>query len=358
MVNLDKRILYLDQLRSLAIFCVIVGHVCTFFGEGSYGNWMVSTTLISIVRIGVPLFLMVSGALLLNREMDMKIFFKKRARNVVVPFICWTVIFSIFGLIYFKGFTGYELSVKYFVDVLFGFKGVSTVSWFIWFLLGIYLLIPVLNSFILDKGFDGAKYLLFLIFLFSILFSVGFFTDEITNLFRTIYYFVYAIAYYILGYFIQNYKFDLSDEKLTVIGFILFIFGAACNFYSMYVLGYGNWGINKLDFFNIFVVIETVGVFLMFKYFNVKMISSRLKPLKETFLANLVVSYSTCTFGIFFLHWVIVNYIAYNPFFDQFRVGKAYIWIPLFSVLIALLSWAIIYVLSKIPILKICSGVK
>ena len=123
-------------------------------------------------------------------------------------------------------------------------------------------------------------------------------------------------------------------------------------------MGYGNWTINKLDFFNIFVIIETTGVFMAFRYFNVKMISSKLKPLKETFMAKLVISYSMCTFGIFFLHWVLVQYIAYNPFFDQFRVGKTYFWIPFFSICIALLSWAIIWILSKIPILKICSGVK
>ncbi len=358
MVSLDRRILYLDELRSLAIICVIIGHVCTFFGKGSYGNWIVSTSLISVVRIGVPLFLMVSGALLLNRQQEMKVFFKKRARSVVVPFICWTVIFSIFGLVYFSNFAGYELSINYFVNVLFGFMGISSISWFIWFLLGIYLLIPILNSFIQDKGFDGAKYLLFIIFLFSILFSVGFFTDEIKNLFRPIYYFINGIAYYILGYFIQHYKFNISDKRLALIGFVLFIIGAICNFYSMYVLGYGSWQINKLDFFNIFVVIEASGIFLLFKYFNFKMINQKFKNVKETFLAKLIVSYSTCTFGIFFLHWVIINYIAYNPFFNQFKVGKAYIWIPLFSILIALISWAIIYILSKIPVLKICSGVK
>ena len=75
MVNLNKRILYLDQLRSLAIICVIIGHVCTKFGEGSYVNWMFSTAVISIVRVGVPLFLMVSGALLLNRKLKMSVFF-------------------------------------------------------------------------------------------------------------------------------------------------------------------------------------------------------------------------------------------------------------------------------------------
>ncbi len=358
MVNLNKRILYLDQLRSLAIICVIIGHVCTFFGEGSYVNWMFSTAVISIVRVGVPLFLMVSGALLLNRKLKISVFFKKRARSVVVPFICWAAIYSIFGLLYFSYLPSYEPTLQYFIDVFFGFKGVSSILWFIWFLLGIYLLIPILNSFILDKGFEGANYLLLLIFVFSILFSVGFFTDPLKNLFRSIYYFVNAIAYYILGYYIHNKKFNCSHEKLVVIGFILFIFGALCNFYSMYSIDYGSWSINKLDFFNIFVIFEASGVFLMFRYFNVKMISKKLKPLKETVFAKLVVSYSTCTFGIFFLHWLIVNYMAYNRFFEQFKVGKAYIWIPIFSLAIILLCWAIIWILSKIPILKICSGVK
>ena len=107
MVNLNKRILYLDQLRSLAI--------------------------ISIVRVGVPLFLMVSGALLLNRKLKMSVFFKKRARSVVVPFICWAAIYSIFGLLYFSYLPSYEPTFQYFIDVFFGFKGVSSILWFMVF---------------------------------------------------------------------------------------------------------------------------------------------------------------------------------------------------------------------------------
>ena len=66
MVNLNKRILYLDQLRSLAIICVIIGHVCTFFGEGSYVNWMFSTAVIfmsQLYSILLMYFLVLKGFL-------------------------------------------------------------------------------------------------------------------------------------------------------------------------------------------------------------------------------------------------------------------------------------------------------
>lgn len=94
---------------------------------------MFSTAVISIVRVGVPLFLMVSGALLLNRKLKMSVFFKKRARSVVVPFICWAAIYSIFGLLYFSYLPSYEPTLQYFIDVFFGFKGVSSILWFMVF---------------------------------------------------------------------------------------------------------------------------------------------------------------------------------------------------------------------------------
>lgn len=72
-----KRIFYLDQIRALAIVLVVLNHTCSMFIKsqdiGTIG-WLFPTICQGINILGVPLFLMISGALLLNREYELKDF--------------------------------------------------------------------------------------------------------------------------------------------------------------------------------------------------------------------------------------------------------------------------------------------
>ena len=68
-----KRILYLDEVRSLAIMLVVIGHVSRLFSYDFY-SWLFCSGVFSLTRIGVPLFFTVSGSLLLTRKYEVKKF--------------------------------------------------------------------------------------------------------------------------------------------------------------------------------------------------------------------------------------------------------------------------------------------
>ena len=67
-----ERIAYLDFLRCLAIFLVILLHtlVPVVTNTGVYGapSWKLCVALDALTRVGVPLFFMLSGYLMLSRE--------------------------------------------------------------------------------------------------------------------------------------------------------------------------------------------------------------------------------------------------------------------------------------------------
>ena len=73
-INGRNRIFYLDEIRALAILLVILCHIvrefCQIRPAGSLG-WISLAPLIDLGVIGVPLFLMISGALLLNRDYEL-----------------------------------------------------------------------------------------------------------------------------------------------------------------------------------------------------------------------------------------------------------------------------------------------
>lgn len=68
-INGRNRIFYLDEIRALAILLVMMCHIirefCIIRPAGSLG-WSASAVLIDLGVMGVPLFLMISGSLLLK----------------------------------------------------------------------------------------------------------------------------------------------------------------------------------------------------------------------------------------------------------------------------------------------------
>lgn len=62
-------------------------------------NVFVSNLFHAFQGIGVPLFVLLSGALLLCKQESPLVFLKKRMVRVLIPFLSWSVI--LFGIYYF-----------------------------------------------------------------------------------------------------------------------------------------------------------------------------------------------------------------------------------------------------------------
>lgn len=349
-----KRILYLDEVRSLAIILVVLGHLIRQFSH-DFASWQICSGVFSLTRIGVPLFFTVSGALLLTRKHDIKSFLEKRFKRVFLPFAFWILVYVILGIVIWQ----YKLSFKYVFDIAFGAHQLSDPFWFIWSLIGIYLLIPLLSSFIREYGDFGSKYLILITVILSLLCSVGFFTDQqIKQDFRVIYNFFSVLGYFILGSYIQNHEFRYSKNKMFLIGAVMFIIGIVGHFLKIYYKGLGGFGLAAVDFFDIVVVMETMGLFIAFKYADVKMISDKIKPLKEQTLGKIIVTFSSCSFGIYLSHYIIMLYLFGPGFMRWWGYKNLFVYFPLSAVILIGISWALIFTMSKVPVLKIGSGVK
>lgn len=151
MVLRENRIFYLDELRAIAILCVIFAHTIQNFPVNM--NYLTSPTLLSyltVARMGVVLFFMISGALLIGKDYNLSVFLKKRFSRVLIPTIFWQII-GFLSILIFIGFTYDNLT---FAVTQFGFP------WFVCAILGVYFVIPIFNSFIKEYGIKGAEYFL------------------------------------------------------------------------------------------------------------------------------------------------------------------------------------------------------
>ena len=272
---------------------------------------------------------MISEALFLNREYpSLGNFLKRRFARIIYPFIFWIIL--ILGQLYYHGYNS-----KFIWNV---FIGEPSITWYFWILIGIYLFIPVLNSFIKDYKIKGAEYFL-AIWLFTMILKTF-------NAYPLWHYFnldMFAgfIGYPVLGYWLANKKFKLDDKKLCILGLIILIISLAVFVY----LGYTK--VSLIRYENLPNMFMGVGLFLFVMCLDRL---NKFNSIKDNFIGKAILSLSVCSYGMYFSHTIVVKELSYhNP-------GSNMLF-PLMFVLIVFLSWLLPYVLSKIPYVKTFSGV-
>ena len=103
---------YISNLRNIATFAVILLHVTApfvlKFNKISFASWQLANLLDSMLRFGVPVFVMISGAVLLDRSEPLNIFLGKRLKRIFLPFLFWSIVYFIF--IYAGNFQKFSIS--------------------------------------------------------------------------------------------------------------------------------------------------------------------------------------------------------------------------------------------------------
>lgn len=136
---------HLDLLRIFAAFCVILLHVLSplLTSAPDFGTrtWNVANMLNEITRIGVPLFLMLTGCLLLPAAStkDFGKFYRRRLSRVLIPFLIWNLIYYIYN----RTQNGLPVFDRAFFDQLIN-NGSEYHLWYVYTLIGIYLILPFL----------------------------------------------------------------------------------------------------------------------------------------------------------------------------------------------------------------------
>lgn len=170
----------MDSLRVLAIVCVVLMHVSTRFNV-NVANFDISALINAFIRVGIPLFFMVSGALLIGKSNEN--FIGRRFNRILKPYIFWVIVYFLVGILLFNG----TFSLNYFLDILLVKASITTHFWFIYCLLGGYLLIPIVNGYLKIEKDKGLKYLLVLLLLCTVLTSLDKFVDLNVSQFKIIF---------------------------------------------------------------------------------------------------------------------------------------------------------------------------
>lgn len=268
----------IDIIRIFAFIFIVLLH--TLNRQFGINVWMGGYAVISI---GVNLFVMISGYLLLDKSENAALFFKKRILNILPLFIVFNVIY-----IYF-----FKVSI---VPILKGKAFAAPHFWYIYMILGLYFLTPWLQK-VLKYAEKETFFVVSLWFLCNILnpylqyfnlAEIPFSNFPLTGF----------IGYYILGYFVKKYDKKIKDFSFVWIIIIYFI-GFFISFFSTkYVLI--TTGIRVSDFFDknsLGTFIMTISFFAFWCKFNF------------TKRNNITKIIANSTYFAFLIHLIVLHFI-------------------------------------------------
>lgn len=134
--------------------------------------------------------------------------------------------------------------------------------WFFWMILGTYLIMPVLNKWLLHSDLKEAEYFLFF-WLITCIFQYTFNIEIPLKLD----YFAGTIGLVVLGYYLRHTERKILNNQYFAL--LLVIAGCLSSMYVMY-LGFtpGDLVIKYNDRLSIYVIVEAIGIFLLFKNFS------------------------------------------------------------------------------------------
>ena len=137
-----KRIAWIDWMRVAACFLVMVVHATELFYFGGEGTEVLSRAdgfwvafFDSVARACVPLFVVASSYLLFPVRCSSGEFFRRRAGRILIPFLVWTVVYALL----------LGNPVQNFKDLLLNFNYAAGHLWFVYMLIGVYLIMPMLS---------------------------------------------------------------------------------------------------------------------------------------------------------------------------------------------------------------------
>lgn len=348
-----RRIAFIDELRALSIMSLVLINTSTLLsnrGVFTYEEYV----LFSTMAFGVPIFLMLLGTLMLERDYydDILKFLKGRFMHIILPFLLWNTVIAIVYT-YYHG----DLGLSIFGLTAF-FKTFLLQHWYAWMLIGIYLSLPILNSYIKETKIGGAEYFLVLSFLAVVIYQAL----EIFNTptYFNLTFFIGPIIYLFLGYYLDHKEFKSGPNKMIWIGLILFLATTAFIVYfdvfhqgfqrTLFLHHYNFYTRSYMDV-SLVVILQAAGVFLFWKYINFDSTEGIFKRFallfKKPLISVGIKSISRSCYGIYLTHQTMLLIIFLLVDVNYFN---AYYWTFILAFLTFVSSWGIITVLRKLGI--------
>lgn len=366
---IKTRKIYLDLLRIIAAFYVIFNHA----GEKGYllfASYPVHSVqfwvcqMISIMsKVAVPIFFMISGALLLPRHLSIKDLYRKRIPRMCLVLFLFSFLYYIRWMLRFNG----TFSIKEFVMTLYE-SGWNGPFWFLYAYLAFLISVPFLS--VLAKNLDGklCLYLIIIATFFQGILPVCEFVvfkgqHHVNEHFNVNWLLDVIILYPLLGYYFEE-KFDndcvnltqkyksISSFKGVLIGYlaVFFFTFVSCVMTVMEMRIYPETSQIPQTFVDCFVLIHGIVLFI-----TMKRIGMRFQDKMAPSINRVIYLIGEATFGVYLLHMICLESGIEQRIWDFYCNHISH-----FYIIFSLLNCGCVFVICCVitMILKLIPGMK
>jgi len=330
-------IFYLDLLRFMAAIAVIAIHVLGpfryLYGEVPDSDWLAAMGINSVTRWAVPVFMMISGALLLStqRAFNCEHYLSKRLSKVAIPFVGWSLIYA-----FVAGFVADGWSITTTMQVLQNAPNDPTWYhlWFFYDFIPLYFVIPFLIP-VLKKL--SSELIQLVVVICALMFLMKWLRVESFLLENLVLY----TGYLILGWYLFN-----RDNKQHLKGWLVAGIG------MLMINFFGSWDMAiQTGQYNSF--------FMGYKTLNTMIIAGMLFVVAQTYahkitgrLRDFISVISKYSLGIYLLHPLLLIPVREvdNGFYSFF--GSNWLAIPIITTIVLFVSLFCTMLLANIPLLK------
>lgn len=325
----DERLARLDAARWLAAFAVVLLHSAAqpVTDAADYGsnNWLIANLYDSAVRWCVPVFVMVSGALLLNpkKPLEARQFYARRAARICAPLIFW----SLFYLVWRTTLDWWDDGR---IDLSFWPRKVAEGEpyyhlWYLYMIVGLYLFTPLVRA-LYYRGDAAARRLCVMgilgVAILDALYRQTF--DAGHGFFLT--WFLPYLGYFLAGRMIFDGELRIPRAPLVLVASI------AATAWGVFTLSQpGELNLYFYDYFSITVAAMSLAAFQWI------MDSDRLPALSMV---------APLTFGVYLIHPLFLDMVARTTSLPTSNAAWS---VPLQTVVVFALSAACCWILRQHP---------
>ena len=338
-----------DLIRALAIVLVIMLHaaiephpIVTQINQAEVFRWWSVDIYDSLAQPCVPLFVLLSGALLLQpskTDEPMGVFFKKRLNRIALPFLFW-------GIAYFAWSYLIDNEPFTFGSILQGIQtGPYYHFWFLYMIVGLYLITPVLRVLVSHSDRRLLRYSLIVWFVgTAIVPLIGLFDNTIVD--NKVFLPVGWVGYFILGAYLL--KVQLKPIILYISLFTAFVWTAAGTYFMTLNVG----GTNSYFFFNELganIILASVSIFLLLR--SISPINLENHVPRFNWLIHKI---GQNTLPIYLFHVMVLESLqrGYLGFTISVNTLNPAFEVPLITVVTLFICLGVICLLKKVPVLN------
>ena len=294
---------------------------------GTYG-WRVCSVIDALSRFSVPLFVVISGALMLNKKILYQGYIVRKVLHLISMVFFWGLVYAVFG-VFLDLLSGRPIEWIAKAEMFFLGPGVF---WFIFMLIPLYITSPILKHILNERGLSRL-YIVLWFFLTLIFDSVKVWIPQLSRIAHFSYIGLFPIysGYFMIGGYFEKYGIKRKYENILI--------GMGC--LSLVVMLIGKPEGYFHNFTTPFAAIYTMAIMVVAHRIDWNKIDPNIN--------NMIMVFSKYTMGIYALHILMLNILT------AILQNNDKMWALqiLFLVFVSILaSLGITIVIKKIPLIR------